>query len=200
MDEPIDRAPKRADMGTRLVALLAILGGIGLITAFAALVALVLAYPGVDPWWHLMDRASPAQSTALAVGGRLGIGALGAATVGVILLAPDRLSWGAAFCGAMGGGAAIISMFGAAPLAVLLPIGSAIVVGDVARLGLVGRPLAIVFIGSAVAFLFAIVPAMGPSRLDLTVASGLFYPIAWIAFGARLAQGFPGALVVAPGG
>jgi len=186
-------------MATRVVASVAILGGFGLVAAIAAIVGLVVAYPDVEPWWHLVDRASPMQSTAMAIGGRFGIGALGAATVGMVYLVQDRLSWGAAACGVLGGVGAILGMLGAAPFFTLLPIGSAIVVADLARVRLLGWPLAILFIGSAVAFLAVMVPAMGPSRLDTSIALGILYPIAWIALGIRLARGVPRATAVASG-
>jgi hypothetical protein len=175
-------------MGNRVVAAVAIVGGIGFTICAGVLVGLIIAHPDAMPWWRATDYATPAQSVALHLG-YAGIVLLGAATIGLVLVFQERLSKVAAGAGVVGG----LSAF-AVPFAILLPIGSAIVVADLARLRILRWWLAIPFMGSAIAFFVLMLPATGPGHLDGTVAFALLYPIAWVVLGASLARVVPQAV------
>lgn len=175
-------------MGYRIVAAVAIVGGIGFTICAGVLVGLIIAHPDAMPWWRATNYATPAQSVALHLG-YAGLVLLGAATIGFVLVFQHRLSAVAAVGGVVGG----ISAF-AVPFAILLPIGSAIVVADLGRLRILRWWLAIPFIGSAIAFFVVMLPATGPAHLDGTVTFALLYPVAWVVLGAWLARGAPQAV------
>jgi hypothetical protein len=194
------KVERSADMRSRVVALLAVLGGIGLTVGFLSFVSLLVANPDVVPWWHLMDEANPVQSATLTIGGELGMIALGAATVGLVVLFPDRLGPGGALAGSIGGLSGIVAELGVYLFVLLLPIGSAIVVWDLARKRAIGRPLAILFIGSAIAFVVPLAVVMGGrSPIGATVVLLFLYPLAWVAVGGWLARGIPRVEALAPG-
>jgi hypothetical protein len=175
-------------MGYRIVAAVAIVGGIGFTICAGVLVGLIIAHPDAMPWWRATSYATPAQSVALHLG-YAGLVALGVASIGLAFVFQVRLGAVAAVAGVVGG----LSAF-AVPFAILLPIGSAIVVADLGRLRILRWSLAIPFIVSAVAFFVVMLPATGPGHLDGTVVFALVYPIAWVVLGAWLARGVPHAV------
>ena len=188
-------------MGIRIVAVLAVVGGLALGIAVGGIAVQFLTNPGVDPWWRAYVDMDPVALGIITVAGRLGIVALAGATFGLVALYVDRLSPWTAAAGTIGVAAAAIQLLGAAqPLVVLLPLGSAIVVLDLARQGVLGRPLAITFLVSASAFAVLVADMFnGAAAPGAATALLIAYPVAWVLVGAALTTGISRASRVARG-
>lgn len=176
---------RRATMGSRIVGIVAIFGGISLCVSVGLFAAAMLRQPDSLPWHVHLD---PVPATVIPVLGNGGIFALAGAMVGLASLFSDRLHPVVAlvaWSGAVGGG---VGAFGAYAGLLLLPAGSAFVLLALARARLVNRWLAVAHLAGAIVFLVALWAMLNNER------SGLFpltevYPLTWIGIGAAVMRG-----------
>jgi hypothetical protein len=173
-------------LGTRLVAVMAVLGGSGFLGAIVVMLGTVASttMTWVDLW------SDPVLSVLMRVGGG-GLLLTSAALAGLVVLLGRKVNGGlaivallGALCGVAGGLGAIAGMFA-------LPAASAIVAIYLARVDRLPNAVAIVHVGAAlgsyvVVMLWNVNASLGPG--DLLVP---LYPISWIAIGWALFRGTP---------
>ncbi len=174
-------------LGTRLVAVLAVLGGTGFLGAIVVMLGTVASttMTWVDLW------SDPVLGVFMRVSGVGGLVAMSAALAGLGVQIGRKTNSGmaiVALSGALGGGAAALW-----PIAAMfaLPAASAIVAIYLARLDRLPNAVAIVHVGAAlgsyvVAMLWSVNASLWPG--DLLVP---LYPISWIAIGWALFPGSP---------
>jgi hypothetical protein len=171
-------------LGTRLVAVLAVLGGIGFL---GAIVVLFGALSNTMTWDSLWS--DPVLGVVIRVGGVGGVVALCAALAG--LSDPERTDPGVASVaalGALGGGIGalwpVVAMF-------VLPPASAIVAIYLARVDRL--PTSIAMLHAGVALGSIVVGALWAQNASLGLGDliVLLYPITWIAIGLALLRGLP---------
>lgn len=174
--------PRVATSGTRAIGIFSILGGLGLVTQLA----LYAAVP--NPWvvpglWLYLVLAMFGGDVALAL-----------AIVGLVIRFQDRLRGAVAFLGSLAFLGALLSAFGAYFLIVMLPVGSAALVWNLALERVMDRRVAIVHIASAIAFVS--VAVTGLTGTAIAAAPVLFlllflYPFTWLAIGVSMLRGVP---------
>jgi hypothetical protein len=182
-------APERSStMGTRASAVLAILGGIGWVTW-----PIPQALVGRD--WPAND---PAMSWLLFVSVVLGAWVLAGAMIGLVVTFQDRLRGVAAFLGSLGAAVGAISVFGPFAGVVAIPIGSAALMWDLRRAGVLGTLLARAHVAAAMLFLVPLValfanPALidHPETAVPLLALDMPYGFSWIAISWSLRHGAP---------
>jgi hypothetical protein len=171
---------------------MAILGGAGVTIGALVIVGLTLSAPATRPW----DVAkNPLESSMTALAGTGGMALLAVSTLGLVVAFQDRIGSGGALAGSLGAVGGILGLMGAYAMMFALPVGSAIVVWDLARSRVLSRWLAIAHIASAVGLALLIAAYMNNSPLAGTVVFALFYPLTWLAIGGVVLRGVP----VAPG-
>jgi hypothetical protein len=166
----------RASMGTRIVGLLAIFAASSLFTLP------ILTGGRSDPaWaWVVVPIGSIIAFTAAALGLALQfqdrVGRLGA--VGAIVVAL---------------GSALIVFAYAVGLA-MLPLGSAMLMWDLARIGVLPRRASIAHLAAAVTLVIGLAVALlTQGNLALGLVGGVGYLLSWIAIGVSLIRGVPQA-------
>jgi hypothetical protein len=195
MDQTLDQitatdptARSTGTLGARIVALLCVLGGAGLlvamVTTFEALVRTPpLTWPGL---W-----ADPVLGVVMFVAATGGFIALCVALAGVgLTIGPDRdpLVVSIAVLGAIGGAFGVLGF----PVGYLAMFPAALIVAiHLARIGRLPTPIAVVhatalFGWIVVGALWAQNASLGPA--DLIV---FLYPVSWIAIGLALFRGLP---------
>jgi hypothetical protein len=181
--------PERSPtVGSRAIAALAIAGGIGWVT------------------WPLpqgvVGRDWPADNAAVSwllfVSVVLGAWALAGAMIGLIVTFPDRLRGITALVGSLGAGVGAISVFGAFAGIVAMPIGSAVLMWDLGRAGVLGTWLARAHVAAAILFLVPLVALFAngalidhPETAVPLLALDIPYGFSWIAVGWSLRHGAP---------
>ena len=182
-------APERSStMGTRAIAVLAILGGIGWVTW-----PIPQALVGRD--W---PADNPTVSWLLFITVVLGAWVLAAAMIGLVNTFQERLRGPAAFIGSVGAVVGAVSVFGAFAGIVAMPIGSAALVWDLSRAGVLGTWLARAHVGAAILFLVPLVVLFAngtlldhPETAVPLLALDIPYGFSWIAIGWSLRSGVP---------
>jgi hypothetical protein len=182
-------APERSStMGTRAIAVLAILGGIGWVTW-----PIPQAMVGRD--W---PADNPGISWLLFVTVVIGAWVLAAAMIGLVVTFQDRLRGPVAFIGSIGAVIGAISVFGAFAGVAAMPIGSAVLMWDLSRAGVLGTWLARAHVGAAILFLVALVVLFAnftlldhPETAVPLLALDIPYGFSWIAIGWSLRSGVP---------
>jgi hypothetical protein len=182
-------APERSpSMGGRGPALLAILGGIGWVT-----------WPIPQA---LVGREWPSDNSAmlwlLFVSVVLGAWVLASAMLGLVVTFQDRLRGIAAFLGSVGAAVGAISVLGAFAGIVAMPIGSAALMWDLRRAGVLGTWLARAHVAAAMLFLVPLVALFAngalldhPETAVPLLALDMPYGFSWIAIGWSLRHGAP---------
>lgn len=174
-------------MKTRLVGLLAVVGGSGLTIMSSILLVVTLSTPGVRPW----EVKSPFDSALMAVAGNSGIVALAVATVGLVFAFQDRISSGGALAGSIGAVGGIVGLMGAYSFLLALPVCSAIVVWDLARARVLRSWLAAAHVASAVGFAVLIASYLTNTPLGAATVVAVLYPLTWLAIGGSVLRGLP---------
>jgi hypothetical protein len=182
-------------MAIRILGLLAVLGGVGVAIAAGHFVGLALNAPTVRPWSLMTD---PTRAPLIAVVGNLGIAAIAVATGGLVFRSQNRISNGAALAGSIGSMGGLLGSIGAY-VGFLLPVGSSLLVWDLARVRAVRRWLAVAHIASAVAFLVPLAAMLTNAQLGVGFVLTLVYPLTWVAIGASMLRGEPILGPAAPG-
>jgi hypothetical protein len=169
---------------------MAILGGAGVTIGALGIVGLTLSAPAIRPWDVAKD---PLESSMMAFAGTGGMVLLAVSTLGLVVAFQDRISSGGALAGSLGAVGGIVGLMGAYAMMFALPVGSAIVVWDLARSRVLSRWLAAVHGGSAVGLALLIAAYMNNTPLAGTVVFALFYPLTWLAIGGAVLRGVPAA-------
>jgi hypothetical protein len=183
-------APERSPtMGARVPALLAIVGGIGWVTWPIPQGLVGRGWPAGEP-----------VSLLLFVSVVLGAWVLAAATFGLVATFQDRLRGVAAFLGSAGAAIGAISLFGFYAGVVAMPIGSAALMWDLRRAGVLGTWLAGAHVVAAILFMVPSVVLVANSTLmdhpETAVpllALDMPYGISWITIGWALRHSAPAA-------
>jgi hypothetical protein len=172
--------------GTRAIAAMAIIGGIGWT------IGLVLQ--------GLVGRGWPADTRAwlLMFGVVGGTWMLAGATFGLITEFQDRIRTGAAVLGSLGAVLGAVSVMGPFAAIVALPLGSAALVWELGRAGVLGPRLARAHVAAAIIFPIALaVFFANPALLDDPATGvplmllGWPYAFSWVAIGWSLRHGAP---------
>ena len=181
----IRRDPTTASTGTRIVALLSLLGGIGFLSA---IVVLFGSFASNTTWAGLWS--DPVLGVVMLVGGVGGLVALCAALAGLSLIR-EKTDPGVASVAALGAlGGAIGALWPVVALFVLPPA-SAIVAIYLARVDRLPRSIAILHAGAGLGCI--VVGALWTQNASLGLGDliVLLYPITWIAIGLALLRGLP---------
>jgi hypothetical protein len=183
---PADRPTGTA--GPRIVALLAVLGGAGLLVAMVTMFGALARTPPLT-WASLW--ADPVLGVVMFVGGTGGFIALCVALAGLGLAigpARDPLVAGVAALGAIGGALGVLGF----PVGYLAMFPAALIVAiHLSRIGRLPMPIAVVHAASlfgsiVVGVLWGQNASLGSA--DLIV---FLYPVSWIAIGLALYRGLP---------
>jgi hypothetical protein len=175
-------------MGTRAIAVLAMLGGIGWVTW-----PIPQGLVGRD--WPA-DNAPVAWLLFLTV--VIGAWVLAAAMIGLVFTFPERLRGVAIFLGLIGAAVGATSVFGAFAGIVLMPIGSAVLIWDLRRTAAIGTWQARAHVAAAILFLVPLVALFAngalidhPETAVPLLALDIPYGLSWIAIGWSLRHGAP---------
>lgn len=178
--------------GTRILAALAIIGGLTVAVGLAISTALVAAAP--DGTWNTLDYSAPQVIASMLVYNG-GLVLLSIALWGLVFRFQDRVRGGVAMVGVLGGFGGMLSAMGAYALLLLLLVGSAAVALELSRFGAMPRNVAIVHTVAAVGFFALLVvalmnwPVFANSAVAALVLLVLPYPLTWIGIGAALIRG-----------
>jgi hypothetical protein len=181
-------APERSStMGTRAIAVLAILGGAGWVTWPIPQALVGRGWPAGEP-----------VSWLLFVSVVLGAWVLAAAMIGLVVTFQDRLRGVAALLGSLGAAVGAISVLGPFAGIVAMPIGSAALMWDLRRAGVLDTWLARAHVAAAMLFLVPLVALFAngalldhPATAVPLLALDIPYGFSWITIGWSLRHGAP---------
>jgi hypothetical protein len=172
-------------MNTRMVGALWVVAGASFVGA-ATIVALV------GP-----TRSLGALGAIVVAIGSIGAFAFVGAVLGLVWHFRERLGRLSALAGGVAALGMLLGVIEVPPGVVLLPLGSAVLVWDLARAQAISRGLAIVFGLSAIVLLFPMIGALfginDTAAIPQLAALGLPYLLSWIALGVSLLRGVPTA-------
>ncbi len=178
---------RSSTMGTRAISVLAILGGIGWVTWPVPQGLVGRGWPAGEP-----------VSWLLFVSVVVGAWVLASAMIGLVVTFQDRLRGVAAFLGSVGAAVGAISVFGAFAGIVAMPIGSAALMWDLRRAGVLGTWLARAHVAAAILFLVPLAALFAngglidhPETAVPLLALDIPYGFSWIAIGWSLRHGVP---------
>jgi hypothetical protein len=181
-------------MSTRVLGAVAVFAG--MCWGILAIVAAVIGWPSVQLYLAIMSITGFVSTVAFAV-----------VLVGLVIQFQDQLTSRAPLAAALAASGALLLAMGAHPLIVLFPLGSAIVVWDLARIGIVSRQLAIAHVASALGLLGLVVAMLFDYRIVFSGANPFAlvtipYSLTWIGIGGALRPGVqePERRSVATGG
>jgi hypothetical protein len=181
-------------MSTRVLGAVAVFAG--MCWGTLAIVAAVIGWPSVQLYLDIMSITGFASAVAFVV-----------VLVGLAIQFHDQLTARAPLAATLAASGALLLAMGAHPLIVLFPLGSAILVWDLARLGIVSRQLAIAHGVCALGLLGLLVAMVLDYRIVFTgfnpiVLVTVPYSLTWIGIGGALRPGVqgPGRRSVATGG
>lgn len=170
-------------MGTRIIALLAIVGGVGMAIAVANWAVIDLGNPGAHDWekagWSWVAIAGAASIVALC----LALGGLGI----VILYRYDSPVGLAAELGVL----SVLGLIGAYTALILLPTASVAVIVFLARIHVVPWSLAAIHVASAPGLVLGLAAYSDSSLLGISVVLILAYCLTWTGTGLELLRGLP---------
>ena len=174
---------RSASMSTRVIGALAVLAGASwAISAMAALPFATSLWGG--PYTPVMS--------AIGVGGGV---AFGVVPFGLAWRFHERLGAHAVLAAGASGLGAVAGMLGGYPLLLLLPLGSADLIWDLGRSGVLSRGLSAIHGVCAMAFLAPLIGILidyrGTVGTDVLIALAIPYPLTWMAIGASLLRGVP---------
>jgi hypothetical protein len=187
-----NRSIKRSSTtGTRIVALLAIAGGLGFTVAMAGWTASTLAQPGARPW-------EEAGGTIMALTGEASIVALCVSLGGLGFVLLYRFDSPVGLMAEIGAAGGVMGILGAYSALAVMPVGSAVVVLYLARIHAVPWWLAVIHLASAPGFVLGLAAYSNDALLGIAFSVILVYSMTWIAIGLELLRGFPQPLPVTP--
>jgi hypothetical protein len=194
---PADRTLERsANLGTKIVALMAIVGGLGVMVGVGRFVIWALGHPDTGVWDLNVDQSSASIESMVSQAGLVAV-ALSLGGLAFVLI--DRMPWPIALAAVLGMLGAFVGLLGGYTGWIMLPVGSIVVAPYLAWIHAVRRWVAFAHAASAVG-LFLLIGAFltnavaAPGAAILTVA----YPISWIGIGLELLRGIPHGRSAAP--
>ncbi|HET9497909.1 MAG TPA: hypothetical protein VFP83_06250 [Candidatus Limnocylindria bacterium] len=172
---------RRTSTSTRVIGTLAVLAGAG----WTTLMLLMLVY-GESAWTGSIGPIS----VVLVLGAGF---AFTATAIGLIWRFQERLHRPGFIGGGMAGLGAFASAFNGAWAITLLPLGSAALAWDLARIGVLSFGTALLHALCAAALLVPLVAAFSadPAASFGFLALALPYPLSWMAIGVSLVRGVP---------
>jgi hypothetical protein len=182
-----DRSVERStDVGTRIVALLAIIGGLCMSVAAIPFVAAMLTHPSLHPWDVTYDGSASGLGLASLVVLSLALGGIGF----VLAYRYDSPMGMVAEVGAVGG---ILAVFGGYVGIFVLPLASALVVLSLARIHAVRLSIALIHAAAAAAFVLPLALMINNTPVGLAAIFVLAYPVTWVGLGVEFLGGLPAA-------
>jgi hypothetical protein len=172
----------------RIVAVLSVLGGMGLLTAIALLFGVALANPTMT-WASLWS--APVLGVVMLVGGLGGLLMLSGALAGLGLVIGERTNPGMAIVASLGAIGGCLGALGSSVPLVALPAASAIVALYLARLDRLPNRIAVLHAAAGLGSI--VVGALWSQNASLGWGDLfiLLYPISWVAIGLALVRGVP---------
>jgi hypothetical protein len=177
-----------ATTGTRVVGLLAVVGGLGVAIGAVVFAGVTLGTSSIRPWEQGID---PLQESIMAVAGTVGIVAIAAATVGLVLRFGHRAGNAAVIAASVGASGGVLGALGAWPLLSLAPAGMAYLIWDLGRAGVLSHRLAAVHAISTVLLVVPITAIFTGAPVGVAIALVIPNPIMWLAIGGSLMRGTP---------
>ena len=176
-----------ASTGTRIVAVLSLLGGIGFLGAIVVLFG-AIASNTMTTWASLWS--DPVLGVVLLVGGEGGLLVLCAALAGLSLIR-EKTDPGVASVAAVGALGGFIGALWSVVALFVLPPASAIVAIYLARVDRLPKSIATLHAGAALGCI--VVGALWTQNASLGLGDliVLLYPITWMAIGLALLRGLP---------
>jgi hypothetical protein len=169
-------------MSTRVLGAAAVFAG--LCWGVLAIVVAVMGWRSIQLFDAIMSITGFVSTVAFAV-----------VLVGLAIQFQDQLTSRAPLAAALAASGALLLAMGAHPMIVLFPLGSAIVVWDLARIGIVPRQLAIAHVASALGLLGLLVAMVVDYRVVFSGANPIValatipYSLTWIGIGGVLRPG-----------
>ena len=167
--------------GTRVIALLAIVGGISWAIAVADWAVTASTDPGVKIW----------QQPVVAATGLTGLFALSLSLGGIGYFLLYRYDSAIGLYGLAGAICGVISGLGAPGAIVFLPAASIAVVLFLARIHAVRWPVALVHTGAAPGIYLGLAAYRDASLIGITSIFVIVYCVTWVAIGVELLRGLP---------
>jgi hypothetical protein len=175
---------RSATMGTKIVAVLAVAGGVGLAVASAPVVFMLLAQPDIRAWDLPANQFGWTR-----VIGEAGLVALGVSVGGAVVVLIDRMHWAVAIAGVVATTGTVPGELGVYSMWILLPIGSSIVAMYLARIRAVHSWIALLHVLSAAGFLLLLSRYFANAPVGLTAIFVPIFAINWSVIGLELARG-----------
>jgi hypothetical protein len=169
--------------GFRTTGMFAIVGGVFMAILFISVVVAVEVLRPQNPW---TDFGWGVTLLALGLIAQL---SLAAATIGLVFQFQDRIHGAAAFTGSIGAMAGMLAAFGAYQLTGFLPLGSAILIGNLAATGVLDRRAGVAYVLSVVLFVVVVLRVPASGQIDIGILLALPYALAWIPIGVSLIRG-----------
>jgi len=170
-------------MGTRIVALLAVVGGVGLAIGTVRLIAAFI----VDPDLHAWDLAAEQfGGPAMSFLGEASLAAIGLSLGGVAVVLVDRIHWAIAIAAVLGTTGVFVALLGAYSAWILLPVGTVAVGLYLANLGVVHWWVALLHAAAGAGFLVLIAEFLTNATIGPVGLAILVYAITWSAIGIEL--------------
>jgi hypothetical protein len=183
-------ATKRtATTGTRVLGLLAIVGGLGVAIGAVVFAGVTLGKSSIRPWQQGID---PFQVSIMSVAGTVGMVAIAAATVGLVLRFGHRAGNAAVAVGLIAAVGAVLGVLVVWPAIYLAPAGMAYLIWDLGRGGVLSRRLAAVHAISTVLLLVPIAAIFTGASVGVAIALVVPNPVTWLAIGGSLLRGASG--------
>jgi hypothetical protein len=178
-----------AATGTRVVGLLAIVGGLGVAIGASVFAGVILAKSTMRPWEQGVD---PLQESIMAVAGSVGIVAIAAATAGLVLRFRHRAGNAAVAAALIAAVGAVLGVLVVWPAIYLALPGFAYLVWELGRAGVLGRRVVSANLLSTVLLLVPIAAMFTGTTVGLAIALVVPYPVTWLAIGGSLLRGASG--------
>jgi hypothetical protein len=182
-------------MSTRIVAMLAIVGGLCLTIVMGAVAVTVLANPDARPWDFSIDLPSGWLIADIGVAGFVAV-SVSFGWLGLDIL--SRLESPIGLVAVFGAPAGLAGMAGAYDALNVLPLTSAVVFLYLARIQAVRWPLALIHAASAPGLVLILNAYSNHTLLSIGTILTLVYFMTWIGIGLGLLGGLPQTRPAAP--
>lgn len=176
-------------IGTRVLGLVAILGGLGVAIGASVFAGVILAKSTMPPWEPGVD---PVQESIMVVAGSVGMIGIAAATAGLVLRFRHRTRNAAVAAALIAAVGAVLGVLVVWPAIYLALAGFAYLVWELGRAGVLGRRVVSANLLSTVLLLVPIAAMFIGTTVGLAIALVVPYPVTWLAIGGSLLRGASG--------
>jgi hypothetical protein len=181
-------AERSATRGTRVLGLLAIVGGLAVTLGAAVFAGVMTAGSSPRPWDGTIDHV---QLSIMGGAGTVGMIAIAVATVGLVFNYRHRARRRAVIAASAAAAGAVVGVLGAWPAMCLAPAGFAYFIWDLGRVGVVPRSVAAANVAAGLALLVPIAAVTSNTPVGLAIVLVIPYWITWLAIGGSLVRGMP---------